>query len=132
MKICRLLLLMVSSRANVAQLLLLADCDRFGCVFVVYITLAIMRFPVQRRAINLNRSIAITIKTIDLKNVFNYFKCFEIYFKIYLNDFRFFGLHLKSGPCGQPIVDARVTRMNLFWKISALRKLSLRMNLAIK
>lgn len=65
LKICRLLLPVVSSRANVAQLLLEADCERFGVV--VYMTLAIIRFPVQRRAINLKRSIAITMKTIDLQ-----------------------------------------------------------------
>lgn len=53
-----------SIRAKVAQLLFVADCDRFGAAEKT--TLADIRFPVHRRAMYFIRSIAITTRTIDL------------------------------------------------------------------
>jgi hypothetical protein len=50
--------------ANVAQLLFVADCDRFGAA--EKITLADIRLPVHRRAMYFMRSIAITTRTTDL------------------------------------------------------------------
>jgi len=66
-----------SIRAKVAQLLFVADCDRFGAA--EKITLAIIRFPVHLRAMYFMRSMEITTSTMDL------------------NDFRLFGSVLNSG-----------------------------------
>lgn len=53
-----------SNRAKVAQLLFVADCDRFGGA--EKITLADIRFPVHRRAMYFILSIAITTRITDL------------------------------------------------------------------
>lgn len=54
-----------SIRANVAQLLFVADCERFGAAEKM--TFAVIRFPVHRRAMYFMRSMAITTRTTDLQ-----------------------------------------------------------------
>jgi hypothetical protein len=50
--------------AKVAQLLFVADCDRFGVAEKT--TLAVIRFPVHLLAMYFMRSMAITTRTTDL------------------------------------------------------------------
>lgn len=55
---------LLSILANVAQLLFVADCDRFGVAEKT--TFAVIRFPVHRLAMYFIRSMAITTRTTDL------------------------------------------------------------------
>lgn len=60
-----------SMRAKVAQLLFVADCERFGAA--EKITFAVIRLPVHLRAMYFMRSIAITTSTTDLMGIKNHF-----------------------------------------------------------
>ena len=84
-----------SIRAKVAQLLLVADCERFGCAEKTI--LADILFPVHLRAMYFIRSIAITTRTTDLKR--NRVKSCEwqALTNYYLKDFRFLESVLKRG-----------------------------------
>jgi len=88
--------LFVSILAIAAQLLFVADCERFGADEKT--TLAAIRLPVQRFVMYFMRSIAMTTNAIDLKEANFISNESQINSsQYYLNDFLFFGSARNSG-----------------------------------